>query len=61
GATGRLATGAASTALLLLIAGSLGLAVYVTASWSLRVEEIRAVRDLLWRRMHSPGAPWVRG
>ncbi|MDR7426783.1 MAG: murein biosynthesis integral membrane protein MurJ [Armatimonadota bacterium] len=61
GATGRLATGAASTALLLLIAGSLGLAVYVTASWSLRVEEIRAVRDLLWRRMPSPGAPWVRG
>ncbi|KRT77238.1 MAG: virulence factor MviN [Armatimonadetes bacterium CSP1-3] len=45
-----------STALLLLVAAGLGMAIYLLASWALRVEEIRAVRDLLLRRAAVPGA-----
>jgi len=45
-----------STALLLLVAAGLGMAIYLLASWGLRVEEIRAVRDLLLRRAAVPGA-----
>jgi len=45
-----------STALLLLVAAGLGMAIYLLASWGLRVEEIRAVRDLLLHRAAVPGA-----
>ena len=45
-----------STALLLLVAAGLGMAIYLLASWGLRVEEIRAVRDLLLHRAALPGA-----
>jgi putative peptidoglycan lipid II flippase len=39
-----------STAVLLAAAGGAGLVVYLVASWGMRVEEIRTVRDLLLRR-----------
>ena len=45
-----------STALLLVVAAGLGMGIYLLASWALRVEEIRAVRDLLLRRAAVPGA-----
>ena len=47
---------ALSTALLLLVAAGLGMAIYLLASWGLRVEEIRSVRDLLLHRAAVPGA-----
>lgn len=46
----RGAADALSTAALLAAAGGVGVAVYLAASWGMRVEEIRAVRDLLRRR-----------
>ena len=55
-AAGWFAPDALSTALLLLVAAGLGMAIYLLASWGLRVEEIRAVRDLLLRRAAVPGA-----
>ena len=51
----RLGSGAASTALLLLLSGGVGLVIYVAVSWVLGVEEVRAVRDLLWHRVPSSG------
>jgi hypothetical protein len=50
----RLGSGAASTALLLLLSGGVGLVIYVAVSWVLGVEEVRAVRDLLWHRVPAP-------
>ncbi len=49
-----LAADAPSTALLLVAGAGLGMIVYLLVSWGLRVEEIRAVRDLLLRRASVP-------
>ncbi|MBI3975813.1 MAG: hypothetical protein HY334_05420, partial [Armatimonadetes bacterium] len=54
-AGGRLGGEAVDTALLLTGAGSLGVAIFLAAAWLLGVEEVRAVRDLLLRRL-PPGA-----
>lgn len=55
-AAGWVGPDALSTALLLLVAAGLGMAIYLLASWGLRVEEIRAARDLLLHRAAVPGA-----
>ncbi len=53
-AAGRLAPGSLGTLLLLTAAGGTGLVVYLLVSWGLRIEEIRAVRNLLLRRSTVP-------
>jgi hypothetical protein len=52
-AAGLLGADTFSTMLLLAAAGGMGIVVYVGASWALRVEEIRTLRDLLHRAAAS--------
>jgi len=54
----RVGTGIFEGAVLLAAGGGVGVALFLAASWALGVEEIRALRDLLLRRI--AGAPPAR-